>query len=159
QLPAASRVSIQADRLLDRQASARRRVLPQALTRLGIRTFTDSCLFSDSLPRTRSGPAEAWMRIGAACGIVLAAAGVRLGAQWFKAYQNYDFVPGEQILFEDDFSTDTDGEFAAHWKLQAGQGAVNKMNGQTVLAMTDGNYYKVAPRIKTAKYLPDAFTL
>src|SRR5882724_11889998 len=28
-----------------------------------------------------------------------------------KSYQNYDFVPGEKILFEDDFSTDQDGEF------------------------------------------------
>jgi outer membrane protein OmpA-like peptidoglycan-associated protein len=98
------------------------------------------------------------MRISVACALVLAAA-VRLGAQDFKAYQNYDFVPGDQILFEDDFSTDTDGEFAAHWKLEAGQGAVNKMNGQTVLVMTDGNYFKVAPRIRTAKYLPDVFTL
>src|SRR4029077_2685893 len=86
---------------------------------------------------------EAWMRVGVACAVFLAAA-VRLGAQDFKAYQNYDFVPGDQILFEDDFSSDTDGEFAAHWKLEAGQGAVNKMNGQTVLAMTDGNYFKVA---------------
>jgi outer membrane protein OmpA-like peptidoglycan-associated protein len=99
------------------------------------------------------------MRIGVACAVFLAAAAVRLGAQDFKAYQNYDFVPGDRILFEDDFSSDTDGEFAAHWKLEAGQGAVNKMNGQTVLAMTDGNYFKVAPRIKTAKYLSDTFTL
>ena len=78
------------------------------------------------------------MRIGVACAVFVAAVTVRLGAQDFKAYQNYDFVPGDQILFEDDFSADTDGEFAAHWKLEAGQGAVNKMNGQTVLAMTDG---------------------
>ena len=99
------------------------------------------------------------MRIGVACAVFLAAAAVRLGAQDFKAYQNYDFVPGDQILFEDDFGSDTDGEFAAHWKLEAGQGAVNKMNGQTVLAMTDGNYFKVAPRIKNAKYLSDTFTL
>jgi len=99
------------------------------------------------------------MRIGVACAVFLAAAAVRLGAQDFKAYQNYDFVPGDRILFEDDFSSDTDGEFAAHWKLEAGQGAVNKMNGQTVLAMTDGNYFKVAPRIKTAKYLSDTITL
>jgi outer membrane protein OmpA-like peptidoglycan-associated protein len=88
-----------------------------------------------------------------------AAAVVRLGAQDFKAYQNYDFIPGDRVLFEDDFSGDTDGEFAAHWQLQSGQGAVNKMNGQPVLAMTDGNYYRVAPRMKTKTYLPDAFTM
>jgi len=99
------------------------------------------------------------MRIGVACAVLMTAAVVRLGAQDYKAYQNYDFMPGDKILFEDDFAGDTDGEFAAHWQLQSGQGAVNKMNGQPVLAMTDGNYYKVAPRMKTKKYLPDAFTL
>jgi len=99
------------------------------------------------------------MRIGAACAIVMAATGVALGAQDFKAYQNYDFVPGDQILFADDFAGDQDGEFAAHWQLQSGQGAVNKMNGQPVLAMTDGNYYRVAPRMKSKTYLPEAFTL
>jgi OmpA-OmpF porin, OOP family len=99
------------------------------------------------------------MRIGVACGVFIVAAVARLGAQDFKAYQNYDFIPGDQILFEDDFAGDADGEFAAHWQLQSGQGAVNKMNGQPVLAMTDGNYYRVAPRMKTKKYLPDAFTL
>src|SRR5689334_8831193 len=28
-----------------------------------------------------------------------------------KAYANYDFVPGEKVIFEDDFTTDQDGEF------------------------------------------------
>src|ERR1700688_755992 len=38
-----------------------------------------------------------------------------------KAYSNYDFVPGDTILFEDNFSDDQDGEFPAHWELKAGQ--------------------------------------
>jgi hypothetical protein len=30
-----------------------------------------------------------------------------------KAYDNYDFVPGEKIIFADDFSDDSKGEFPA----------------------------------------------
>ena len=82
-----------------------------------------------------------------------------LGLQDFKAYQNYDFVPGDKILFEDDFKTDTDGEFPAHWKLRKGQGVVNKFQGEPVLALTEGNYAEVEPRIKGASYLADPFTV
>jgi OOP family OmpA-OmpF porin len=82
-----------------------------------------------------------------------------LALQDFKAYQNYDFVPGDTILFEDDFKSDTDGEFPAHWKLRKGQAVVNKMQGEPVLALTDGNYAEVEPRVKGATYLSDPFTV
>lgn len=79
-------------------------------------------------------------------------------AQDYKTYQNYDFVPGDTIVFEDDFRSDPDGDFPAHWKLLSGQGVVNKVEGQPALALTDGNYAKVAPRMKTETYLADPFT-
>ena len=81
------------------------------------------------------------------------------GQQDYKAYQNYDFVPGDHLLFEDDFRSDKDGEFASHWKLDGGQGAVNQFQGQPALVMTDGNYAKVSPRLTPAKYLKEAFTV
>src|SRR5947199_32190 len=37
-----------------------------------------------------------------------------------RAYNNYDFIPGDTILFEDHFTDDQDGEFPAHWNLGAG---------------------------------------
>lgn len=77
----------------------------------------------------------------------------------FKAYQNYDFIPGDKIVFEDDFSGDMDGEFPAHWKLDRGQGVVNLMQGAPVFALTDGNYARVSPRMRTDSYLGDAFTI
>lgn len=76
-----------------------------------------------------------------------------------KVYQNYDFVPGEQIIFEDNFADDQDGEFAAHWKLNAGQAVVNKVAGKTSFLLTEGNYAEVMPRIKTEKYLSENFTI
>src|SRR5437763_6788291 len=86
--------------------------------------------------------------------IVLSAV-LALRAQDYKAYQNYDFVPGDHILFDDDFTADKDGEFPAHWKLLKGQAVVNQLGGQPVFALTEGNYVEVAPRIATASYLRD----
>lgn len=94
--------------------------------------------------------------IGGVGGLMLTLA---LWTQDFKVYQNYDFVPGDRIVFEDDFRSDTDGEFPALWDLVSGQGVVNKINGEPVFALTEGNYAKVAPRVKTATYLEDPFTV
>jgi len=93
------------------------------------------------------------------CAFAFLSAAVTLGAQDFKSYQNYDFVPGDKIVFEDDFKTDTDGEFPAHWKLMAGQAVVNKFQNDPALMLTEGNYAKVEPRIKTPAYLSDPFTV
>lgn len=81
-------------------------------------------------------------------------------AQDLKAYQNYDFVPGDKIVFEDDFKADTDGEFPARWKLEKGQGVVNKVQDEPAFLLTEGNYARVSPRIKGDAYLAtDAFTI
>jgi len=77
----------------------------------------------------------------------------------FKTYQNYDFVPGNKILFEDHFTDDRDGEFATHWELKAGQAVLNKMDAELAMLLTDGNYARVSPRMKTEKYLSSQFTL
>lgn len=75
-----------------------------------------------------------------------------------KIYNNFDFVPGEKILFEDDFRADQDGEFAAHWKLEGGQGVVNKMGDDRIFAIT--KYYTVlSPLMKAKTYLPDEYTV
>lgn len=80
-------------------------------------------------------------------------------AQTLKAYQNYDFVPGDKIVFEDDFRADTDGEFPAHWKLDRGQAVVNKVQDEPAFLLTEGNYVRVEPRIKGDAYLSDPFTI
>ena len=77
-----------------------------------------------------------------------------------RVYQNYDFVPGDKILFEDNFVGDQDGEFPAHWELKAGQAILNKVpTGEEALFLTDGNYVVVTPRMKTQNYLTDPFTI
>ncbi|HTI64990.1 MAG TPA: OmpA family protein [Gemmatimonadaceae bacterium] len=76
-----------------------------------------------------------------------------------KTYQNYDFVPGDSIVFDDDFRSDQDGEFPAHWKLVNGQGVINMVDGSPVFVLTDGLDAKVSPRIKSTSYLGETFTI
>ncbi|HMH22688.1 MAG TPA: OmpA family protein [Puia sp.] len=77
-----------------------------------------------------------------------------------KTYSNYDFVPGEHVLFEDNFLDDQDGEFPAHWALESGQAIINKANGEPAFFLTEGNYVRVSPRMKTENnYLPQNFTI
>ncbi len=76
-----------------------------------------------------------------------------------KVYANYDFVPGDKILFEDHFNDDQDGEFPAHWELKKGQALLNKLNNEPAFFLTEGNYVEVYPRMKTEKYLTDPFTV
>ena len=75
------------------------------------------------------------------------------------AYNNYDFVPGDQIVFDDSFTDDQNGEFPAHWNLGAGQAVINTIGGRQAFLLTDGNYAHVSPLIKSASYLGDAFTI
>lgn len=83
------------------------------------------------------------------------------GGTGIRAYNNYDFVPGDSIVFADDFSHDVQGEFAAHWNLGSGQSVVNQVAGLNALLLTDGNYAHVTPLIKskTGGYLSDPFTI
>ncbi len=75
------------------------------------------------------------------------------------AYQNYDFTPGDTILFADDFSGAQEGEFPDRWELVNGQGVMNTTQGFPSFLLTDGNYVKVSPRLTNKNYLGDQFTV
>ncbi|MFT3935251.1 MAG: OmpA family protein [Chitinophagaceae bacterium] len=75
------------------------------------------------------------------------------------AYNNYDFVPGDKIVFEDNFQDDQPGEFPAHWNLGKGQGVMNNVSGKNALLLTEGNFAHVSPLIKSTAYLKDSFTI
>lgn len=77
-----------------------------------------------------------------------------------KAYQNYDFVPGDRIIFEDNFADDQSGEFPSHWDLLGGQAQVSTFQGDKIFALTEGNYVSVVPLMKTDNYLAsDTFSV
>lgn len=83
---------------------------------------------------------------------------LHVSAQDFKAYNNFDFVPGEKIIFEDLFQSDKDGEFPTHWKLESGQGVINTKDGEKVFAVTK-YYSKYSPLMKLENYIPAQYTI
>jgi outer membrane protein OmpA-like peptidoglycan-associated protein len=68
-------------------------------------------------------------------------------------------VAGDKIVFEDDFRNDVDGEFPSHWNLISGQAVINKIGGQPAFLLTDGNYARVTPLIRSRDYLGNSFTI
>lgn len=81
-----------------------------------------------------------------------------ISAQDYKPYNNYDFVPGDKIIFEDDFRGAQDGEFPPLWKLEGGQAVVNKKDSEPVFAFLK-YYTAVNPNIKAKNYLPAEYTI
>lgn len=61
-----------------------------------------------------------------------------------QAFSKYDFVPGEKVIFFDDFSQDAIGDFPALWTANA-PGEINKLNiapgNWFNLNSGDGNYF------------------
>jgi OOP family OmpA-OmpF porin len=75
------------------------------------------------------------------------------------SYQNYDFVPGTNILFEDEFTDDQSGKFPTHWNLKAGQAMLNMQGADKALFMTDGNFCTAQPLMKNNSYLTKNFSV
>lgn len=76
-----------------------------------------------------------------------------------KAYLNYDFIPGEKIIFEDNFQNTKQGEIPSGWSLKSGKGTVQMIDDAKAFVLTDGHYAKVLPSIKNDFVLTDSFTI
>ena len=72
-----------------------------------------------------------------------------------KIWDNYDFVPGNKVIFYTDFSEDKVGNFARGLKYVGGQMDVVERDGIKVLRATDRSEF----RIPVGKQLPQRFTL
>jgi outer membrane protein OmpA-like peptidoglycan-associated protein len=71
------------------------------------------------------------------------------------AWANYDFVPGDEILFFDDYSADEVGDFPRRWELIGGSWDVVDWEGTRYLrALAGGSVAIVLPRT-----LPERFTI
>lgn len=72
-----------------------------------------------------------------------------------KIWDNYDFVPGNKVIFYTDFSEDRVGNFARGLKFVAGQMDVVERDGVKMLRATDRSEFL----IPAGKQLPQRFTL
>lgn len=71
-------------------------------------------------------------------------------------WSNYDFVPGDRILFAEDFSDDRVGRFPARLEFRGGMMEVVEWEGQQLLRSTDSSSYFLIP---LEEALPERFTL
>jgi outer membrane protein OmpA-like peptidoglycan-associated protein len=72
------------------------------------------------------------------------------------AFVNYDFVPGERVLFADDFTRDNVGDFPRRLELKSGNMEVAEVGGVRYLRCTSSTCEVVVP---LPEVLPDRFTL
>ena len=76
------------------------------------------------------------------------------------AYAKSDFVPGDEIFFEDDFAGEQLGEFPSRWDLLDGYAEVVSIAGRKCIGFTDDGNGEVWPLMENQKdFLPDVFTL
>lgn len=79
--------------------------------------------------------------------------------QWAK----YDFVPGTELIFEDDFSTEQNGEFPSRWDMTKGTIEIANWGGENVVWFKKTNSNApdaILPLLKNRDndYLPEEFT-
>ena len=75
------------------------------------------------------------------------------------SYKNYDFVPGDHIIFESDFAGQRDAELPARLGLLDGSAEIQTFQNEKVLHLEKGNRICMVPVVDSARYLPDQFTV
>lgn len=74
------------------------------------------------------------------------------------SYAKYDFVPGNEVIFEDDLKGEQKGEFPRKWDLIEGNAEIAQINGENAIALVGYTY--ITPLFKEKSFkLPDEFTL
>lgn len=72
-------------------------------------------------------------------------------------WSKYNFVPGDEIIFEDNLAKEENGEFPSRWDLLKGNAENASLNGEPIIRMDNDTY--IAPLMNKEKYLPEVFTL
>jgi OOP family OmpA-OmpF porin len=70
----------------------------------------------------------------------------------------FDFVPGDRVLFFDDFTRDELGEFPANWKLRTGTFEVAERNGERWMRCTSSDS-DIRMKLPPMPELPEYWTL
>jgi Outer membrane protein and related peptidoglycan-associated (lipo)proteins len=76
-----------------------------------------------------------------------------------KSYANYDFVPGDKIIFHYDMAGEKDAEIPGRMAVNDGSVEVQTYNGEKVLFIPKGASLSMKPLMKDEGYLPEQFTL
>lgn len=74
-------------------------------------------------------------------------------------YKNYDFVPGDKIIFQPDLSSEVDAELPARFTVKKGAAEIQSYEGEKILHLQPDASTAVEPLMSTEHYLPEQFTL
>lgn len=81
------------------------------------------------------------------------------GKQVETGYAKSDFVPGDEIFFEDVVENEKVGEFPSRWDFLSGEECeIMTLNGEQAIKLS-GWYSIIAPLMKEADYFPEEFTV
>jgi len=74
------------------------------------------------------------------------------------SFAKSDFVPGDEIILDDDVSRERMGEFPSQWDLLRGNAEIAKVGGENAILFRADT--EITPLMKTPKnYLPESFTI
>ncbi len=74
-------------------------------------------------------------------------------------YKNYDFVPGDKIIFQSNLADEQTGEIPSQFTLIEGQLDVQADNGENVIHVSKGATTTFTARMTNQNYMPDQFTI
>lgn len=79
-------------------------------------------------------------------------------------WNRFDFIPGNEVIFEDNMQNEKNGEFPSKWDLFQGNFEISYVDGQAVINCIECNMNSgggIVPLMKNSKsdYLPDEFTV
>ncbi len=75
------------------------------------------------------------------------------------SYKSYDFVPGDNIIFETDFKNQQDAALPARLGTLRGNAEIETYKGEKVLHINSGNNVCIIPVMDGGTYLPKQFTV
>jgi outer membrane protein OmpA-like peptidoglycan-associated protein len=75
-------------------------------------------------------------------------------------WSKYDFVPGDEVIFEDNLQGEENGEFPSRWDLYRGNVEIAEFGGEKVIMFREGGP-SIVPYFKdpAEDHLPDVFTV
>jgi outer membrane protein OmpA-like peptidoglycan-associated protein len=74
------------------------------------------------------------------------------------SWAGYDFVPGDEVFFEDNLEGEENGEFPSRWDIYSGNVENAQLGGENVIMFRDNSF--IVPFLENSEtaYLPDIFT-
>ena len=75
-----------------------------------------------------------------------------------QLWSKYNFVPGDNIIFQDDLSNEENGEFPSRWDLISGNAEIALLGEENIINFAEPST-AIHPLMESEAYLPEIFTL